>query len=168
MSAASNSTNLVKLRSYLMRFGLVYVIAGVAVGAALTLLHIDGNSGVSIAVLASASYAAVQKFVQDQKRLFLPKERRNSALYATIWSLLLTALMVIATLPLLFSRKEISEFIPFAQDWLVNNSGIAAIGLVVGAIVSWLVIFFTTGWAGRQVWRTLPIEERFAGRRPEL
>jgi hypothetical protein len=77
MIEASKQSANVSLSTYLKRFGLVYFIAGAALAVALTLLRIDGNSGASAAVLASASYAATHKFVQDQRRPFL---NRNVAI----------------------------------------------------------------------------------------
>jgi hypothetical protein len=76
--------------------------------------------------------------------------------------------MIAVALPAMLSTQELFDLIPVARASLGNNLGIAAFAAIVTAFLSWLAIYLTAGWAGRQAWNALLQDERFGGRHAEL
>ena len=87
----------VPLKPAIIRFAIAFVGMALALGLVTVVLNFDAPSGMGMAVLFSAAYYTIAKFIEEHRRAPLPNEKR-----ALLWRTWLVATLIqMAILPLI-------------------------------------------------------------------
>jgi uncharacterized membrane protein len=134
-----NMENTVDINKYIVKFGILYTIGIVVVTAILYAIDIDGNSGVSIAILmASAMYTAI-KFIQDNKRIPNKSEKTKLVWSSLAVSWLLSVILFVALILFMEGFQGlavISELIAELNTFLLLAI-LVLVSLIYLALLSW-------------------------------
>jgi hypothetical protein len=145
---------------YVKQFCLVYTPVMIAGFAVLTLLDINGNSGLSIGLLMGCSVWPAQRFVRDHQRLMSKGERARFALGAMLMSLLISALVAAVGVIIVSKNEGLTELAETLSAMIAGNPAIAAFAVMAALLISWFTIYIGAGMFGRQLIKTLPPPER--------
>jgi len=136
-------------------FSVAYVVVSVLVGAVLQLLDVNPNSGVSIGILVGAVYVAVRKFVLEHQRPFTRGEQlrfSGLAFLATV----LASIMLIFILSLVFiGARDLPAVITELPALVASQANLIAFALIIACLVSFAVLYFTSGWLSRSLAKKL-------------
>ncbi len=135
----------ISMMSYALKFTGISTLLSLLVIVITELIKFDVPSSMGIITLVAASAPVAQGFVTKNGRVMSKGERVSFATLGTIFSVL-TSLVVYAGF-LKFSGVELSVatlnevFGTTEIPW-----GILAAILAFALVISWLVLYFTTGW----------------------
>jgi hypothetical protein len=144
----------ISMMSYALKFTGISTLLSLLVVVITELIKFDVPSSMGIITLVAASAPVAQSFVTKNGRVMSKGERVSFATLGTIFSVL-TSLVVYAGF-LKFSGVELSVatlnevFGTTEIPW-----GILAAILAFALVVSWLVLYFTTGWMCRGAMKRL-------------
>jgi hypothetical protein len=142
--AILTNENTLAANRYLFQFIGAYVLCSAIIFAITTLLNFDVPSSMGIITLIASTAPVVQSFVKREQRLPSKGERARFALLATTASLALSALAVLAMLSV-YSVGPMEAL----QTLGIPLWG-AALLAVIAILVSWLVLYFFTGFMSKQ------------------
>lgn len=129
---------------YLLQFTAYYVLCIAAVVAITSFLKFDVPSSMGIITLIAATAPVIQGFVRRENRVPSKSERMKFATLATAITLILTALFIAVSL----AFYQVNPF-DLMQAMAIPAWVIVA-GALFAAVLSWVVIYFFTGFMARQ------------------
>ena len=144
----------ISIMSYALKFTGISTLLSLLVIVVTELLKFDAPSSMGIVTLIAAVAPVAQGFVKKNERVMSKGERVSFAILGSIFSLLTSLLMFagfakysgvelsIASLNEMFGTTEI----PWA---------IIAVILAFAFVLSWVVLYFSTGWMCRSAMKRL-------------
>jgi hypothetical protein len=142
------------MMSYALKFTGISILLSLLIVVITELLKFDVPSSMGIITLVAASAPVAQGFVTKNGRVMSKGERVSFATLGTIFSIL--ASLVLYTGFLKFSGVELTgatlneAFGTTEIPW-----GILAAILAFALVVSWVVLYFSTGWMCRSAMKRL-------------
>jgi hypothetical protein len=144
----------ISMMSYALKFTGISTLLSLLVAFITELLKFDAPSAIGIITFIAASAPVAQGFVTKNGRVMSKGERVTFAILGSIFSLI--ALLAFDAGLMVFSGVELSlatlneMFGTTEIPW-----GILAAILAFALVISWLVLYFTTGWMCRGAMKRL-------------
>lgn len=141
------TTSSPSLQKYVLQFIASYLLCAVAAFAITSFMNMTVPSGMGIiALMVSAAYP-LDTFVKSEQRLMTKGERARFAFWATLSSLALSAIVILAACAYYNIGPAKFMGISGIPNWVL---GLLA---VFGVLVSWVVIYFGSGTIGKQAFK---------------
>lgn len=127
----------------LLRFTGLYIALVIAIVVIFALLDLKANSGAGSGALIGSAFAACSWFCSKNKRVMTPSERRSA--FLGLWSIDVAIQLLVA------QAVSVQAGTPLPLGALL-----IAVGFV--AALHGAVLYFVTGWAGKQYLRQVAKE----------
>jgi hypothetical protein len=144
-----SETTPAKLTPYLLTFTGIYLLAIAAVFAITTLLNFEAPSAMGIVTLMVAVAPVMQSFVKKEGRVPTKRERVNFATGGTLLSIICSILAVIVAVLALDGAAAMNDLVTLGLSELSAHPGLFAAIAAAVIVVSWLVIYFSSGFTAR-------------------
>jgi hypothetical protein len=138
------TTSSPSLQKYVLQFIASYLLCSVAVFAVTSFMNLAVPSGMGIVTLMVSAAYPLDTFVKSEQRLMTKGERARFAFWATLSSLALSAIVILAACTYYNIGPAKVIGISGIPNWIL---GLLA---VFGVLVSWVVIYFGSGAIGKQ------------------
>lgn len=149
MTDMNGTENSFASQRYLLQFTAYYVLCIVAVVAITSLLKFDVPSSMGIITLIAATAPVIQGFVKRENRVPSKSERMKFATLATVITLILTALFIALWLAIYKAN-------PFdLMQAMAIPAWVILAGALFAAVLSWVVVYFFTGFMSRQAMKQI-------------
>lgn len=132
-----------------VQYTLYYVGCSALAGAVLYVLDASANSGMSASVLIAATYAAAHKFVTKYHRPFNRGEQLRFAGVAFLATLLISALMFLGVGLVIVGPADLPQAATELVALATANAKVFAIALVIASLISFGLLYFSSGWSSR-------------------
>jgi hypothetical protein len=138
------TTSSLSLQKYVLQFTASYLLCSAAVFVITSFMNLAVPSGMGIVALMVSIAYPLDTFVKSEQRLMTKGERARFAFLATLSSLVLSAIVILAA----------CTYYKIGPTKLIGISGIPdwVLGLLAAfaVLVSWVVIYFGSGTIGKQ------------------
>lgn len=133
-----------KMKRYVVQFAGVYILCNILVAAITYVLNFEVPSSMGIITLIASTAPVMQSFVKREQRVPTKSERSNFATFATLASLVLSAVVFLT----LFAVYQVN---PLDLMSVLGIPFYAVAALLAFAVaLSWIVIYFFSGFMAKQ------------------
>ncbi len=132
----------VNIRKYIISFSACYTIGVVTVFIVLTVLDLEGNSGISVGILIASALYAVIKFIDDNKRAPNKTEKNKLVWQSLLMSWLVSLVLFLIAAVVILETEDIS----FLGE-LVTQTNIAIFlgAAVFITLIQWGILVYSYG-----------------------
>jgi heme/copper-type cytochrome/quinol oxidase subunit 4 len=143
------------LAPYFKQFALYYCLTTLVTVAIVSLLQFEMPSSMGIIILMAAASGPFVSFVHATKRAPTKGERARFATGATIIATLLSMIFFVGGAYVMGGVDLLHYFAGLAQKLWTDEPPLAAALPFIALFVSWVVIYFTSGFYTKQVLKNL-------------
>ncbi|MCF6198718.1 MAG: ABZJ_00895 family protein [Hyphomicrobiaceae bacterium] len=129
------------LTPYVVRFAWVYAAFSIAAIIIVSLLQMSSNTGLAIGILMASAIAAGQKFITDNKRVFLTGEKLRMASYSLLIVIFLSAILAIGVLG--WAEVSVEAFLSEMMGAFSSRTILAISALIVLANFAALYVAYS-------------------------
>jgi hypothetical protein len=133
----------------LITFSIAYLVVSAMVTAVLVYLDLNSNTGLSVAILITATAAAAQKFVAGHGRALSRREQLRFAFLATVATMLLSIVQMAVIVPIYFSAAELPQLADETRAWVAANIWLVAFIALFVVGLFFAVLYFASGGFSR-------------------